>query len=83
MGGRPCIEKILLNTGIIALTADQMHEEAEWLRQKGESINDDDGYKIVDCLNKAENLMFDAHRIYLESTGFNGPFPRSMGGKPY
>lgn len=83
MGGRPCLEKIILNTGVIALTADQLQAEVEYLRDKGETINDDDGYKIVELLNKAENLMFDAQKTYLESTGFVGPFPRSMGGKAY
>jgi hypothetical protein len=38
----------------------------------------DEGIKMVELLNKAEDLVFKAKRIFLESQGFNGPWPKSL-----
>lgn len=83
MGGRPCQLKVILNTGTVLSEAASLHEAAS---DPDIEIPDDVGYKIVECLNEAEDCMFKAKRLFLESQGFTGPWPKSMrekGDKPH
>lgn len=75
MGGLPCKWKILNNSETI-------ESEAGALRR---SVNDaeidvegDVGYKIITELNTAEDAVFRAKRLFLESQGFEGPWPNSL-----
>lgn len=83
MGGPPCHAKIILNGRTIESEAEQLVLAAS---EEGIEIPDEAGYKIVDCLNEAEDCMFRAKRLFLESQGFTGPWPKSMrqhGDKPH
>lgn len=79
MGGRPCMEKIILNSGGIANQAILLNSRVQ---APGIEISDDKGYEIVKHLNAAEDAVFQATRIFLESQGYDGPWPHSLtGGK--
>jgi hypothetical protein len=75
MGGLACKEKIILNGGTI-------RSELEYLCGRISlptiTIPDDAGYKMVEMLNAAEDLIFKAKRVYLESQGFTGPWPHAL-----
>lgn len=73
MGGFPCHAKQILNGRTI------INETTELLKMLDDASMDDDyGYKIVDYLNAAEDAVFGAKRMFLESQGFKGPFPKSL-----
>lgn len=76
MGGSSCKLKIILNGGTI-------QDELNRLMPLVDKYDIDDavGYKMVEMLNEAEDLVIKAKRCWLESQGFSGPFPKSMGGK--
>lgn len=75
MGGRACDLKIILNGGTIQSELEQLC----YLIQKAEEpVPEEAGYKMVEYLNHAEDLVFKAKRAYLESQGFTGPFPHSL-----
>lgn len=73
MGGQSCKLKIILNGDTIQSELRSLCYEV-----KEHEIDDTAGYKMVDLLNKAEDLVFQAKRIWLESQGFTGPFPHSL-----
>lgn len=75
MGGQPCRLKALMN----GLTIEQEVADLR-MRLDGEDvqITDEAGYEIVECFNQMEDLAFKAKRIFLESQGYKGPWPKSM-----
>lgn len=75
MGGLPCKEKILLNGGDIRNTVEMLCYR---IQEPGIELSEDVGYKIVELFNTAEDAVFRAKRIYLESQGFTGPWPHAM-----
>lgn len=42
------------------------------------SLPYDEGIKMVKLLNKAEDLVFQVKRIFLETQEFTGPWPKSL-----
>lgn len=78
MGGQPCRLKAILNGETIESEARMLCYQ---IRQPEIEIPDDAGYKIVEELNTAEDAMFRAKRIFLESQGFDGPWPHALNGK--
>lgn len=75
MGGQSCKLKIILNGGTIE---NELHEICYNIQENDVVIPDDAGYKMVEYLNQAEDLIFKFKRAYLESQGFTGPFPHAM-----
>lgn len=76
MGGPPCKAKALLN----GLT---IQNEVEALMFSIEQVTPDELYEklwyaVVENLNYAEDAVFRAKRCFLETQGFNGPWPHSM-----
>lgn len=73
MGGAQCRLKVILN-------GDTIQSELKSLCYQVQEVPlpDDAGYKMVELLNKAEDLVFKAKRVWLESQGFNGPWPKSL-----
>lgn len=76
MGGTACKAKVILNGGMIeAATKELCYMVAE---VSYENFPEKEGLEIVDILNRAENLVFRAQRVFLESQGFAGPWPKSL-----
>lgn len=78
MGGGPCRAKALLN----GLT---IQNEVEGLTFAIQQVEPDETnvklwYAIVEHLNAAEDAVFKAKRCFLQTQGFDGPWPHSMGG---
>lgn len=74
MGGNPCRTKAILNGGTIENEVKMLCYEI----QKVE-LSDDVGYAIVKLFNQAEDAVFKAKRVFLESQmGFDGPWPNSL-----
>lgn len=75
MGGESCRLKIILNGETIQ---NELHSICYQIQESDVVIPDDAGHKMVELLNEAEDLVFKAKRIYLESQGFKGPFPHAL-----
>ena len=75
MGGNPCRYKIILNGGTIQA---ELHQLCYQVEDELIEIPYDVGEKMVEYLNEAENLVFKAKRLFLESQGFKGPWPKSL-----
>lgn len=78
MGGMPCKAKALMN----GLT---IQNEVEALMFSIEQVTPNDAdlkswYAVVEHLNSAEDAVFRAKRCFLQTQGFDGPWPHSMGG---
>lgn len=78
MGGNPCRYKILLNGGTIQ---SELHQLCYQVDDEALLLPDDVGYKMVEYLNQAEDLVFKTKRLFLESQGFKGPWPHSLAEK--
>ena len=76
MGGLPCKEKIILNGGCIASTLEYLCDRV--VAPGTVELSEDAGYKMVELLNTAEDAVFQAQRVWLESQGFEGPWPHSL-----
>ncbi len=76
MGGTACKAKIILNGGMIQSAAAELCYQVEEVSY--EDFPEKEGLEIVDLLNRAENLVFQAQRVFLESQGFAGPWPKSL-----
>lgn len=76
MGGQSCKAKIILNGGMIQSAAKELCYLVDETAY-GE-LPEKEGLEIVDLLNRAENLVFKAQRLFLESQGFAGPWPKSL-----
>lgn len=74
MGGLPCKQKIILNGRTIQSELEALCYQIQELKDLDDAV----GYKLVDYLNAAEDLVFKAKRVYLESQGFSGPWPHSL-----
>ncbi len=81
MGGLPCKEKIILNGGTIEFESSQLRKAVQDVGAV--PLTEDDGYKMVELLNTAEDCIFQAKRVWLESQGFVGPWPNSLRYKVY
>jgi len=73
MGGQQCKLKIILNGDTI-----QSETKALCYQLQELPLDDATGYKIVELFNKAEDAVMKAKRVWLESQGFNGPWPHSL-----
>lgn len=79
MGGLPCKEKIILNGGTIE---SEVHLLCYRIQDPATiELPEDIGYKIVEEFNAAEDCIFRAKRLWLESQGFNGPWPNALSNK--
>lgn len=76
MGGLPCKEKIILNGGCIQSTLEYLCQRVQ--APGTVELSEEAGYKMVELLNTAEDAVFKAERVWLESQGFKGPWPRSL-----
>lgn len=79
MGGQSCKLKTILNGGMVQAAAEQLCYMVEEIPY--ESFPEDAGLKAVALLNEAEDALFKAQRVILESQGFTGPFPHSLSQK--
>lgn len=79
MGGQACATKIILNGDTIQSELKALCYQVQETRDE---MTDEVGYKMVGYLNEAEDLVFKAKRAYLESRGFEGPWPHSLAIKP-
>jgi len=68
--------KIILNGGVVESVAHKLCYAVE--ETPADAIDYDYGIKIVEQLNKAEDAMFAAQRLFLESQDFHGPWPKSL-----
>lgn len=75
MGGQPCKAKALLNGRTIQSESGFL---IEMLQGPDVDLPDVPGYEIVRHLNAAEDAVFKAKRIFLETQGFKGPWPHSL-----
>jgi len=75
MGGLACKEKIILNGGTIE---NEVKLLCYRIQEPGLQLSDDAGYKMVELFNQAEDLIFQAKRVWLESQTFDGPWPHSL-----
>lgn len=78
MGGQPCRFKALMNGETIQGELNQLCYQID---DKDVVIDDASLYKIVEFLNHAEDLVFKAKRVFLESQGFHGT--EEQGGWPH
>lgn len=76
MGGTACKAKIILNGGAIQDAANRLCYQVEEI--PGETFPYKEGIEIVKHLNDAEESVMKAQRVFLESLGFNGPWPKSL-----
>lgn len=77
MGGNPCRFKALMNGESIE---SEIKNLCYHIQEEGVVVDDKSLYYIVEHLNRAEDLVFKAKRIFLESQGFKGE--ESQGGWP-
>lgn len=78
MGGQACKLKTILNGETIQSELKSLCYQVSEL-----PLTDDAGYKMVELLNKAEDCVFKAKRVWLESQGFQGPWPHSLAKEKY
>lgn len=76
MGGQACKAKVILNGAMIQDAAARLCYLVDEVPY--EDFPQTEGLEMVDLLNRAENLVFKAQRKFLESQGFNGPWPKSL-----
>ena len=76
MGGAACKAKIILNGRTVQSELVSLCYLVEETPE--ESIPYTDGLAMVKLLNLAEDAVFAAKRLYLESQGFEGPWPASL-----
>jgi hypothetical protein len=76
MGSTACKAKILLNGGMIQSAVHELCYQVQEVSY--EQLPEKEGLEIVDLLNRAENLVFKAQKVFLESQGFTGPWPKSL-----
>lgn len=76
MGGQSCKLKVILNGGMVESAAANLCYMVDEIPY--ESFPETDGLRVVALLNEAENAVFKAQRIMLESQGFKGPWPHSL-----
>lgn len=79
MGGQACRLKVILNGAIIQDTLERLCYEIK--EPDSLPIDDEYGYKMVELLNDAEDKVFKAVRLWLESQGFTGS--AEQGGWPH
>lgn len=79
MGAGACKLKIILNGSTIQNELRDLCYEVK----ASDPIDDKIGYQMVELLNTAEDAVFQAKRLWLESQGFNGPWPHSLQGGKY
>lgn len=83
MGALACKQKIIQNGGTIA---DELNRICYQIQEPEFVLfTDPQGYEMVRLLNDAEDLVFQFKRVFLESQGFDGPWPHSLeskSGKP-
>lgn len=77
MGGTPCKAKIILNGATIQ---NELNEICYYIQESKDFVefSDDAGYKMVEHLNEAEDLIFKFKRLFLESQNFSGPWPHAL-----
>ena len=76
MGGAACKAKAILNGGAVQDLANRLCyviEETEY-----STLTDPQWLDVIGYLNAAEDAMHKATRVYLESIGFTGPWPKSL-----
>lgn len=78
MGGNPCRFKIILNGETIQ---NELSSLCYQVQEEDVVIDDAHSYEMVELLNHAEDLVFQAKRVFLESQGFIGS--KEQGGWPY
>lgn len=76
MGGQSCKLKAILNGGMVQSATEQLCYMIEEIPY--DNFPEDAGLKAVALLNQAEDAVFKAQRIMLESQGFKGPWPHSL-----
>jgi hypothetical protein len=76
MSGAACKAKVILNGGAIQDAANRLCYQVEEI--EAADFPYDEGVKMVKLLNEAEDLVFRAQRIFLESIGFDGPWPNAL-----
>lgn len=76
MGGQICKEKIILNGGTIESEVSQLCYRIQ--EPDTQELSEKAGYEMVELFNKAEDLILRAKRIWLESQGFEGPWPHAL-----
>lgn len=76
MGGAACKAKVILNGGMIQSATSELCYLVDEVSYK--DFPEQAGLEMVDLLNRAENLVFKAQRVFLESQGFQGPWPKSL-----
>jgi hypothetical protein len=76
MGAAACKAKIILNGGAIQDAANRLCYQVEEV--PAEDFPYKEGQEIVALLNEAEDLVFKAQRVFLESRGFTGPWPKAL-----
>lgn len=78
MGGNPCRLKAILNGETIKSEISRLVRD---ISDPTKAIDDEYLYRMVELLNHAEDLVFKAKRVFLESQGFHGT--EEQGGWPY
>lgn len=76
MGGVACKAKVILNGGMVEAGANKLCylvDETEY-----DALTDEQWTAVIKHLNAAEDSVGKAHRAFLESLGFNGPWPNSL-----
>lgn len=76
MGGASCKLKIIMNGATIQSELNKLCYMVDEIPY--ETFPDQEGLKMVELLNRAEDIVFRAKRVFLESQGFHGPWPHSL-----
>lgn len=76
MGGLACKAKIILDGGGAAGYAQSICIAASSLTNKETAkLTDEVAYPIIERLITAENALEDAHNMFLDAVGYDGPRP--------
>jgi len=76
MGGLSCKAKIILDSGGAAGYAQALSAVAASLTDKETAkLTDEVAYPIIECLITAENALENAHNMFLDAMGYDGPRP--------
>lgn len=75
MGGSSCRLKILINSNMIESVIDGVCCQ---IQEPGYEGDYDSELKMIDYLNEMEDMAFKFQRVFLESQGYKGPWPKAM-----
>lgn len=76
MGEQACKLKIILDSSSAGGYAQAIRDAAMSLTEKdAKALTDEVAYPIIQKMIEAEHVLYDAHNMFLDAVGYDGPRP--------